>query len=103
MSPKKTILRQLARTHESSGGAGYARPASIPGFSQQPDKYQKAVNELLQARLIEGRKDDEGHMTIAVNAHRLPDVRRHLRPVWSHPAVWSVALLAAVVGVVAMM
>ncbi len=103
MSPKKTILRELTRTHENSGGAGHARPASIPGFSQQPEKYQKAVNELLQARLIEGRKDEAGHMTIAVNAHRLPDVRRELRPVWSHPAVWSVVLLAAVMGVVFMM
>ena len=103
MSPKKTILRELTRTHETTGGAGHARPASIPGFSQQPDKYQKAVNELLQARLIEGRKDEAGHMTIAVNSHRLSDVRRELRPVWSHPAVWSVVLLAAVVGAVVMM
>lgn len=103
MSPKKTILRELARTHERSDGSHHARPSSIPGFSEQPEKYQKAVNELLQARLIEGRKDEEGHMTIAVNAHRLPDVRRQLRPVWSHPAVWSMVLLAAVVSAVVMM
>ncbi len=100
MSPKKTILRELSRTHEQSDGAGHARPASIPGFSQQPEKYQKAVNELLQARLIEGRKDDDGHMTIAVNAHRIADVRKVLRPAWAHPAVWSLVLVVALVGVV---
>jgi len=101
MSPKKTILRELA--HDRSDGAGHARPASIPGFTQQPEKYQKAVNELLQARLIEGRKDEEGHMTIAVNAHRIGDVRKALRPVWTHPAVWSLVLVAAVVGVIFVM
>lgn len=103
MSPKKTILRELSRTHEQSGGAGFTRPASINGFSQEPEKYQKAVNELLQSRLIEGRKDDEGHMTIALNAHRIGEVRKHMRPAWSHPAVWSVVLIAAAVGAVLMM
>ena len=98
MSPKKTILRELTRKHESTGGAGHARPASIPGFSSQPEKFQKAVNDLLQARLIEGRKDEEGRMAIALNAHRLGDVRRELRPVWTHPAVWSAVLIAAMVG-----
>jgi len=103
MSPKKTILRELSRAHERSGGSGHARPTSIPGFSQQPEKYQKAVNELLQARLIEGRKDEEGHMTIAVNAHRISDVRKALRPVWTHPAVLSLVLVATVVGVIFVM
>jgi hypothetical protein len=93
MSPKKTILKELAR----GGTSSYTRPSSISGFSEAPDKYQKAVNELLQARLVEGRKDDEGHMAIAINEHRIADVNRELRPVWARPSVWAlIAVLAAV-------
>ena len=42
MSPKKAILRELSREYEANDGQ-YTRPGSIPGFSQQPEKYQKAV------------------------------------------------------------
>lgn len=95
MSPRKTILRELSRA-----GSTYSRPAAIRGFSDAPDKYQKAVNELLSARLLEGRKDDEGHMTIAINTHRQKDVLREIRPVWARPGVWAVIiLLVAVVAV----
>ncbi len=103
MSPKKTILKELARAHEQSAETTFTRPAAIAGFSREPGKYQKAVNELLQARLIEGRKDSEGHMTIAVNANRLGEVRKQLRPAWSHPALWSVVLLAAAAGAILLM
>jgi len=100
MSPRKTILRELSRTHQqASEGPSFTRPSSIAGFSEQPDKYQKAVNELLQARLVEGRKDTEGHMTIALNQHRMSDVRRELRPLWARPALWVViVLLVAAMG-----
>jgi len=95
MSPKKAILRELSRQHEASQGQ-YTRPGTIPGFSQQPEKYQKAVNELLSARLVSGRKDEEGHMAIALNNNRLEEVKRELRPVWASPALW-VAVVAALV------
>ena len=94
MSPKKTILRELARVE----GEGFTRPSTIQGFEQAPDRYQKAVNELLQARLVEGRKDDTGHMAIAINEHRRKDVAKVLRPVWANPAVWAVFVLIAAAG-----
>jgi len=94
MSPRKTILREL-----TGSDASHTRPSAIRGFSDAPDKYQKAVNELLQARLLEGQKDEEGHMTIAINEHRLGDVRREIRPVWARPTVWAaVVLLMVAVG-----
>lgn len=98
MSPKKNILQALTRTYEETQGQSYTRPAHIPGFAQSPEAYQKAVNELLKDRLIEGRKDAEGHMAVALNVHRLPDVKREMRPVWAHPAVLAamVVLMGAV-------
>ena len=93
MSPKKTILRELSQSYETNGGDHFTRPATIDGFSQEPDKYQKAVNELLAARLVDGHKDQEGNMVVAINAHRLPDVKKELRPAWAHPAVWVVLVL----------
>ena len=103
MSPTKTILRELRRAHEQNAGAAYVRPATIPGFATDPDRYQKAVNELLKDRLIEGRKDEEGRMAVALNAHRLADVRRRLRPAWAHPALWAAMLLMSAVGASLMM
>ena len=102
MSPKKSILRALQRAHEESGDHGYVRPSSIPGFSQSPDRFQKAVNELLRDRLIEGRKDAEGHMVVALNAHRIADVRKRLRLAWAFPALWALvfALGAFAAGIV---
>lgn len=100
MSPRKTILRELSRAHaQGSTNGAFTRPSSISGFSEQPEKYQKAVNKLLQDRLLEGRKDGEGHMTIALNEHRMGDVRREIRPLWARPTVWVVlVLLVAAVG-----
>lgn len=95
MSPRKTILKELARAESDAGT--YVRPSTIPGFSKEPEKYQKAVNELLSDRLLEGRKDEEGHMAIAINQHRRKDVEKELKPVWANPVVW-VALLLAVVA-----
>ena len=103
MSPTKTILRELQRAHEESLGAALVRPASIPGFAADPDRFQKAVNELLKDRLIEGRKDEEGRMAVALNAHRLTDVRRVLRPAWAHPAVWAAVALMGALGAGLMM
>ncbi len=98
MSPRKTILRELSRG-EAAAGSTYTRPSSIDGFSEAPEKYQKAVNELLQSRMVEGRKDDEGNMTIALNEHRMPDVKRELRPIWARPAIWvAVILIVVAVG-----
>lgn len=97
MSPRKTILKELARA-ETPSGPVYRRPSTIPGFDQAPEKYQKAVNELLSARLLEGRKDDEGFMTIAINDHRRREVKRELRPIWAHPAVLALIVVLAAVG-----
>lgn len=98
MTPKKAILRELSRAYDPSKNTAHIRPTTISGFTAAPERYQKAVNELLQARLIEGRKDDDGHMAIALNAGRMDDVRRHLRPAWAHPAIWATAILLGAVG-----
>ncbi|MGB1779585.1 MAG: hypothetical protein ACPHQP_08540 [Longimicrobiales bacterium] len=92
MSPRKTILREL--DHAGT----YTRPATISGFSTAPDKYQRAVNAPLKDRLLEGRTDDEGHMTITIKERRRADVRRELRPIWAHPAVLATLVLIAAVG-----
>jgi len=95
MSPKKKILRAVA-------GATEVRPSSIPGYAERPERYQEAVNELLQTRLLEGRKDAEGRLTIALNEYRRRDVDRLLKPLWTRPAVWVTiaALLAVGAGLV---
>lgn len=92
MSPKKSILKALHRAHEESGQPAYVRPSTIPGFSAEPERFQKAMNELLRDRLIEGRKDGEGHMVVALNTHRIADVRRRLRLAWAFPALWGLVL-----------
>jgi hypothetical protein len=103
MSPRKTILRELARYRDSHGTEALTRPTTIQGFEARPSEYQKAVNQLLQDRLIQGQKDDDGHMAIGLNTHRLGDVQRELRPVWRHPALWLVTavLILATAGLVA--
>ena len=101
MTPRKTILREVARA--ASGSApSYIRPAAIPGFEHEPEKYQKAVNQLLRDRLLEGGQDEDGRMAIALNEHRRHDVEKELRPVWARPTVWAVvvASVVAVVGAV---
>lgn len=100
MSPRKIILRELARA-EAGSGTQYVRPSTLPGFAQEPEKYQKAVNELLSDRLLEGRKDEEGHMAIAINQHRRKDVDKEIKPVWASPFLWIVIVLVAVAGGVA--
>jgi hypothetical protein len=98
MSPRKAILRELSKAGAGTGPV-YARPSTLPGFSESPEKYQKAVNELLQARLLEGRKDEQGHMTIAINEHRRADVEKEIKPVWARPALWAaIVVLVAAVG-----
>lgn len=94
MSPRKTILKELSRVQEERGEPSFTRPSELTGFGERPEKYQKAVNELLQARLVEGRRDEDGRMAIALNAHRIRDVKKEIRPVWAHPAVWAVLALA---------
>jgi hypothetical protein len=91
MSPKKAILRALA-------GAPDLHPSSLPGYREEPERYQEAVNELLRDRLVEGRKDPEGRMTIALNQHRRRDVERMLRPIWARPAVWAALAILLAVG-----
>ena len=49
---------------------------------------------------MDGYKDGEGRMAIAINTHRLKDVRKEIRPVWAHPAIWvMLALVAVAAGV----
>jgi hypothetical protein len=96
MSPKKAVLKALSESMESNGPESLVRPATIPGFNQAPEKYQKTINDLLKDRLIEGMKDDEGRMALAINTHRMQEIRRELRPVWAHPAVLALMALAMV-------
>lgn len=95
MSPKKTILRTLSDQEAAAGGAASVRPSSIPGFQDQPEKYQQTINALLKERLIEGMKDAEGHMAISLNSHRAQEVERVLRPLWAHPALMAVVAVSA--------
>jgi len=92
MSPKKQILRELS-TRPS------LRPSDLPGYAESEERYQAALNELLRERLIEGRSDGDGRMSIALNAQRLAEVRRALRPPWARPAFWLLTAVVVVVGV----
>lgn len=96
MSPRKTILKELARSYDAEGTPGFTHPGSIAGFEREPEKFQKAVNQLLSDRLIEGRKDEEGRMAIALNGHKLPQVRKELRPLWANPLLWAGVAAVAV-------
>ena len=99
MSPRTLILRELDQLHQSAGNGTYARPSTIPGYQQRASKYQEAVNGLLKDRLIDGKKDEDGHMAIALNPHRLGDVKKELRPWFAKPSVWL--LFGATVGIAA--
>ncbi len=98
MSPRRTILKTLSREYQEAGPGTLTRPSLIPGYQKEPDKYQQAVNSLLQARLIEGTKDPEGRMAISLNPHYLGAVRRELRPIWGHPVFWALLLLTLVMA-----
>jgi len=66
---------------------------------EDPEKFQKTINELLKDRLIEGAKDAEGRLAISLNAHRAKEIQKELRPVWAHPALLTLlALFAAAAG-----
>ncbi len=99
MSPRKRILRELALVHEPGTTYSYVRPADIPGYAESPERYQGAVNDLLKERLIEGRTDGEGRMSIGLNEHRMKDVRKALRPVWARPEVWAAVATVLALGV----
>lgn len=96
MSPRKTILRELSRRYRADGPQALTRPSEIDGFRKAQEKFQKAVNRLLRDRLVEGRKDGEGRMALALNEHRVRDVEREVRPLWARPALWAVVVLVAV-------
>lgn len=96
MSPRRTILRELDRQFRNGGE--YTRPADITGFGRQPAKYQAAINTLLQERLINGRKDDEGRLAVAINRDRLEDVSKALRPPFARPALWLAVLAIVAIG-----
>ena len=98
MSPKKRILRELALVHEPGTPYSFVRPADIPGYGDAPERYQGAVNDLLKERLIEGRTDGEGRMSIGLNEHRMKDVRRALRPIWARPEVWAAVAIVIALG-----
>ena len=71
----------------------------MPGFGKQPSRYQEAVNGLLNERLIDGKKDEEGRMAIALNPHRLATVQKELRPWFARPTIWlGVFALGVLVG-----
>jgi hypothetical protein len=100
MSARTVILRELNKRHQN-GGNGYTRPGSIAGYAEKPSNYQEAVNKLLAERLINGTKDEEGRLAIALNAHRIADVEKELRPWYARATTWMAAVGAAAVIVVA--
>ncbi len=97
MSPRRTILRELSRVQ----GNGLTRPNSIRGFAKRPAQYQAAVNALLQERLINGTKDDDGRLAISLNEHRIADVKRELRPWFARPVTWVAAFALIAIGLAA--
>jgi hypothetical protein len=104
MTPRKKILKTLSREHEKIGEPVFIRPGEINGFSENTAKFQRAVNELLKDRLIDGAKDEEGRMAVALNPHNLDGVRKELRPLWAKPGIWAMAtvVVAVLVGLVGM-
>jgi len=94
MSTRRTILRELNSRHENGNG-GYTRPGSISGFDRQPAVFQAAVNALLQERLINGTKDNEGRLAIALNTQRMSDIQKELRPWFGRPAIWFALIVLA--------
>jgi len=101
MSPRRTILRELSRRHQN-GMTGYTRPGDITGFASNPSRYHTAVNALLQERLINGTKDADGRLAIAINDHRAADVRKELRPLGARTVTWlAVAAVTVVLVIVA--
>jgi hypothetical protein len=99
MTTRRTILRELSRRHQQEAGA-YTRPGTIAGYDQQPTRFQNAVNALLQERLINGTKDGDGRLAIALNVQRIDDVNRELRPWFTRPAgiLLAVVAIAAIVA-----
>lgn len=97
MSPRRTILKELER-QRLQGDGEYTRPADIAGFGRQPAKYQSAINTLLQERLINGRKDEDGRLAIAINGDRQADVDRALRPAFARPVVWLALVVIVAIG-----
>ena len=95
MSPRKTILRELDQLHDGKGAGRYTRPSAMPGYGAKAAKYQEAVNGLLKDRLIDGKKDEEGRMAVALNPHRIAEVRKELRPWFTRLMTWLVAVAAA--------
>lgn len=95
MSPRKTILKELDQLHDGEGVGRYTRPSTLPGYGAKAAKYQEAVNGLLKDRLIDGKKDEQGRMAIALNPHRITEVRKELRPWFARPVTWFVAVAAA--------
>jgi hypothetical protein len=79
MTLRRTILSDLHNRHKN-GDTGYIRPTGVPGFTVQPSQYQVAINQLLSERLLNGSKDSEGRLVIALNAGRLADVQKELQP-----------------------
>lgn len=101
MSSRRTILRELRKRH-AEGAGRYTRPATIPGFNANPGRYQRAINRLLQERLINGTKDEDGRLAVALNEHRLGDVSKELRAWFARPVAWVAAALALMMLVVGM-
>ncbi len=99
MSPRGTILRELNQLHSGQGHGRYARPSEMRGFGEHPSKYQRAVNGLLEERLIDGKKDEEGRLVIALNLHRLATAQREIRPWFARPAIWLGAIAVGVLVV----
>ena len=99
MSPRKTILQELNERHSDEGNRRYTRPSAMRGFGRDPSKYQRAVNGLLEERLIDGKKDDEGRVVIALNPGRLATVKKELRPWFARPMIWLGAMAVVVLVV----
>ena len=57
------------------------------------------MSGLLEERLIDGKKDEEGRIVIALNPGRLATVQKELRPWFARPTIWLGAIAVAVLVV----
>ena len=98
MTPRKTILRELDRLHTTRGPDATTAVKALPGFDSENPKFTAAVNRLLQDRLVNGLKGEDGAMALSLNASRMREVKRELRPWYAHPGVWALLMTAGVAG-----
>ena len=98
MTPRKTILRELAGAADGRP----TRPSEIKGFDDNAPGYRKAVNALLKDQLLTGAQDENGHLVVSLSPARMDEIRKEVRPWFAVPAVWVSLVAVLLIGAVAL-